>query len=1009
MRSSPPSTPNNTPEIRTMRGLYLQPNTFGVPDGALEVAQNILIKDDQTISSRRGYYQYFDPLIGTYNNIFTYQEKLLGIYDNKAAYYTDTGTYPNLVGQEHAITGEAFTLSAATRSLQSNSNFYFTSDQGILKLTSYNSFLSKAGAPPGLDVDLNYDINTTASWFAGGNTVGYRVLFGYVDDNDNTILGSPSQIAQINNPIVTGAPYASSGGGGPWTITVTSTAHGLSTGDIILFSNATDTDGDGSFPITVTGVNTFTYIVTSADPGSGTLDFAYGMAMLVEMSIPSEITTALPWFYRVYRSSQQLIATGIFSDFQLVAENMLTAGEISSGVAFFTDTVDDLLRGIILYTNENSGEGELQANTRPPLCQDMASFHGYALYANCTTRHLLSLNVIDPTAMVSGDYIEIKVDATTRRYVARTGIGNSTVNATCSSSAGLLITYPAHGLINGDTVYISNVTGGTLVQGTYFVVSSTTNNFKISLTSGGSAIAYAGETNLTVEGVTNGTYPIFYLSQSTSAAVRITDTATGILKAINRDPLALVYGQYTSGIDSIPGKMVLQAKGFTGTIYARANTLTVGTAFSPNLPDSFASGTQVASKNDQLPNAIYISKLDEPEAVPLINFLLAGSKNYPILRIQALRDTVIIVKADGVYRLTGDNVSNFIITILDNTIFCVANSSLDVLNNQVIFLSNQGVCLVSESSVEIISRAKIENEIQPILGQSALSSQTSGLGYETERLYLLTTTQPNTTEASVTWAYNILTNEWTAWDQLFSQGEIGPNDTMYYISLDNRIFVERKTQTAIDYSDQSYAATIDTISGTAATISVVGGSPKDGDMIVKDSAITWIEGDPIFVAGNTYDVTLSSSNNNLEAGDVEVLYSSFYHIIKFSPFHAGMLSKMKLFSQFMVHLRNNSMSKATFTFTGYALGGSGEVDWESLLTFEGWGAFPWGFESWGQENGIDLTIGTAPAPVARVLIPAFQARNTFIQAQIEHRKAGEALNIQAISYVVRPYDERVSR
>ena len=103
------------------------------------------------------------------------------------------------------------------------------------------------------------------------------------------------------------------------------------------------------------------------------------------------------------------------------------------------------------------------------------------------------------------------------------------------------------------------------------------------------------------------------------------------------------------------------------------------------------------------------------------------------------------------------------------------------------------------------------------------------------------------------------------------------------------------------------------------------------------------------------------------------------------------------------------MTKATISFTGYALGGSGEVVWESLLIFEGWGFFPWGFEPWGQGNGIDLSIGTTPAPVVRVLIPAFQARNTFIQAQIDHRKAGEPLNIQAVSYVVRPYEERVSR
>lgn len=1010
MRQGPPPVSNNVPEIRTMHGLYLQPNTFNVPDGALEVGENIVVKDDETLTSRRGYYEYFNPLVGTYNNLFTYQNTLLGFYDDKAAFYQDTGSAPNLVGTETILGGESFTLSATTRSLQASSNFYFTSDQGVLKLTSFNSDVYPAGAPPGLDISLLYDINTTATWFLPGNTVGYRVLFGYVDANDNTILGSPSQIAQINNPGVIGSNYISAGGG-PWTVTVTTTdPHGLSTGDILIISNATDADADGTYPITVTSPNDFTYVVTSGDPLTGTLDYGFAMAVLVEMSVPSEITTALPWFYRVYRSSQNQISVGIFSDFQLVTENILTPTEIANGVAYYSDTVDDLLRGVILYTNENSGEGELQANTRPPLCQDMAFFHNYSLYANCTSRHLLNLNVIDPTVLVAGDYIEIEVDANIRRYVAVTGVGNATVFAVPSNSAGdLLITYNNHGFSDGWTVFVANVVGGTLTAGIYFVVSSTANDFKISLTSGGSAILYGGETSLTIEGDSDGTDSIFLLSQSTSAAERITETAQGIVRAINHDALSLIYAKYTTAIDQVPGKMTFQAKGFTGVISVRANSLTAGTAFSPNLPDSFSVGPQVSSKNDQLPNAIFISKIGEPEAVPLINFILAGTKNFPIYRIVALRDTVIIVKGDGVFRMTGDSINNFTVTLLDSTVLIVAISSLDVLNNQVIFLSNQGVCLVSESSVQIISRAKIENEIQPILGQPNLSARTSGFGYETERLYLLTTTSPNDENTTVVWCYNILTNEWTSWDTLFAQAEIGPSDIMYYISIDNRLLRERKNQTAIDYSDQNYTISIDAITETTAQITVTGSyTPLEGDMIVKGEVITWIVAEPVAVSGTTFNIEISDQNNLLVL-DVVSLYAAMEHTIRFSPFHAGLLSKMKVFSQFQVHLRNNAMTKAIISFTGYALGGSGQTIWESLLTFEGWGFFPWGFEGWGQGNGIDLSIGTTPAPVVRVLIPAFQARNTFIQSQIEHRKAGEPLNIQAISYVVRPYDERVTR
>lgn len=999
---------NSVPEIRTMHGLYLQPNTFDVPDGALEEAENIVVKNDKTLTSRRGFYEYFAPLTGTLNNLFIYQSTLLAVYNNKIRYYTDTGSAPNKTGSEGTITGETFTVSGTSRSLQANSNFYFNTDEGMLKLTAYNSALSEAGAPPGLDLTASFANDSTTGWFTPGNTVGYRILFGYTDDNDNEILGAPSQIAEINNTSVTGKSYTSSGSG-PWTITVSSALHGLQTGDYLVFSTGTSANANGTYQITVVSANSFTYSENTGDPTNGTVDYAYAMPVRLEFSIPSDISTALPWFYRVYRSSQQLISVGIFSDFQLVTENMLTSSEISAHVAFYDDTVDDLLLGAQLYTNENSGEGESQSNFRPPMCKDVAYFQNYALYANCTSRHLLNLNVVDPTQLVAGDYIETKVDATTRRYVGHTGVANSTVVGACSSSSGLLITYNSHGLANNYTIYISNIIGGTLTSGTYYVVSATTNTFKISLSSGGSAIAYNGETSLSFEGVTDGTYPIFQISESTSAAVRLTDTATYIIRAINRDISSLIYGEYISAINGIPGQMRFQAKGFTGTIYVRANTTTAGSAFSPALPDSFNSGNQVFSKNDHLPNVIFISKLGEPEAVPIVNFLPAGSKNFEILRIRALRDSVIIVKEDGVYRMTGDNISNFSIVILDNTVFCVAENSLSVLNNQVVFLSNQGVCLVSESSVQIISREKIEDEIQPILGKDNLSAQTAGVGYETERLYLITTILPNENTATVNWCFNILTNEWTSWDQLFVQAIIGPEDRMYYITLDNKIQRERKEQTAIDYSDQNYDVSIDAIDGTAATITVSGGLPKEGDMIVKDDVITWIDSEPVLVSGNTYTVVFNASNN-LAQGDNEIIYTSFYHRIKFSPFHGGELSKMKLFSQFMMHFRNNYMTKAIMSFTGYALGGSGSVDWSTPLTnSQGWGSEPWGFFGWGEGNGIDLPIGTGPAGVMRILVPAFQARTTYIQAEFEHRKAGEPLGIQAISYVVRPYNERVTR
>lgn len=1004
------------PEIKTFTGLYLQKNSFGLPDGYLEQAENTVISKDNIIQKRRGFYKYYDPLSGTLNRLFNYQNKLLAAYENAIVYYDDAGSTPNQTGTQHALSGQTVAIAPprVSRSIQGNNNFYFTTDNGPLKLTSYNSAISQTGAPPGLDISATFINGINSDFLAGGQIVGYRVVFGYKDVNGNLILGAPSDIATIANTLVENKTGTRSGGG-PYTITVASTAHGLATGMYMNFTlhsgSAFDSDAVGDYQITVIDANSFSYSV-AGDPGAatGALDYSYAMPVQLEFSIPSDITTALPWFYQVYRSSQQEISVGVFSDFKLLDEMSLTSAQISARVAFFVDDYEDVLLGAELYTNENSREGELQANFRPPLSDDVTFYKGYAIYANCTTRQLISLAVIDPSVLISGDYIELKITATTRRYVARTGVGNRTVRGTCSSSSGLLITYTAHGLANGDTVYIANVVGGTLTQGTYYVVSVTANNFKISLTSGGAAIAYNSETALDFEGVTDGTYPIFYLSTSSDAAVRLRDTAQGIVKAVNRDSLSLIYAQYTSGLEDIPGKMRFQAKGFGAAIYIRANSTVAGGAFSPVLPDSFSVGTQVFSTNDDLPHAIYISKFSEPEAVPLVNFLLIGSKNKEIKRIHALRDSIIILKEDGAWRLTGDNINNFAVTLLDGTVLIAAPSSSDVLNNQVVFLSNQGVCLVTESSVQIISRT-IEDAIQPILGQPDLALYTGGVSYESERLYIMTTTTPNDEEPTQVYVYNFLTSGWTTWTTLFSQGVIGPSDKLYLVDLDNNIQKERKDQTKIDYTGQNYAVTVSNVSTDKFTCHITmpsGGVPQIGDIVVKNDVINRISEVPVNVTGDEYSVEFLLPCN-LADSDSVILYAKITSRLKFAPFHAGLVGRMKQYSEVQLHLRDASLSKMDITFSGDTYGTSEMVTWQALTSNAGWGLFPWGFEPWGQTEVINLTLGTRPAPIVRTYVPKFQARNTFLQTLLEHAQAAEQMNIQSISFAVRPYGGRVSR
>lgn len=1001
------------PEIKKFLGLYLQKNSFVVPDGAMEQALNVVVSHDDVINKIRGFYTYFTPGAGTLNNLFFYQQKLMAIFGTKLSYFTDAGSSPNFTGTESVLTGATVAVTAPrrSRSLQAGGNLYMTSDNGILKVDAYNGKIFGSGSPPGLDLTALFDASNGP--FTGDSEVAYRVVFGRRDANDNLLLGAPSDTLVLSNLKVTGVAWSRTTN----VVTVTSPAHNLASGMSIVVSNSSVSNpvAAGTYTVTVTGYNTFTISSTAAND-TGTLDYTATRSVMLETSIPSQITTtADAYFIQIYRSSYTATAAITPSpDFRLVEERLLTSAEITARVVFYKDEVEaDLVNfATELYTNPNSREGELQANERPPSCQDLTLYKGYAIHANCVTRHLLNLDVIDTTTLASGDYIEVKVDVTTRRYVARTGVGNITVTSESTTFVTTTITvnYTAHGLLATDTIYVSNAKGtGTLPSGTYTVATVPTAD-SFTFTAGAAPTTL---TDLDFEGVTNGTYNIFRLESSAlSVAVRLRNTARGIVKAINRDSSSLVYARYISGITDVPGKMRFSAKGFTAAIYVRANTTTAGSSFNPPLPDSFASGTQVFSRNDQKPNSFFSSKLDETEAVPIANEFQAGPKNEAILRCLALRDSIIFLTEGGIYRTTGDGPQNFTTTILDNTVRCVAADSAVLLNNQVYLLSNQGICVVSESAVQILSR-KIENVIEPVVGKTNVATQSGAIGYESDRTYRLSTIGPNDSTRTTTYLYNVLNDTWTESDFLFTAGVVGANDTLYTVSTANKILKERKNQNRIDYCAENFSVTVVSVASDklSAVITSSSTTPVKGDVIAKDTAFSRIAA--VTPAGSDYTLTFYRPTN-LVAADTPVLYKAFSSRVKFSPYHAGLVGRGKQFSQLQIHTRTSSVTRLSISFGGQIFGSSDVTEWKvsnviSSATAIGWGIEPWGLFSWGEADGISTIYRTENAPVIRLWVPQFQQRSTFIQAVLEHMEAGEAMEIQALSWAVRAYSERVSK
>lgn len=1001
-----------------------------MPDGALEVAKNVVMTKDAILSKRRGFYEYFDPDQDTLNRLATFSNTLMAIFTNGISSFADTGTNPNETGSRTELSGETVSITGGrvSRFAESNKNFYFTTDNGVFKIESVSSSIFRSGTPPALY--LRGDFLAANGPISGGSSlldgsqVAYRVVFGRRDSNSNLLLGAPSDILGLSNAKVVGVAWTRSTN----VVTVTvGVGHNLIAGMTVVISGSTGATpvGAGSFTITAVTSTTYDFAETAAD-SSGDLDYSVTRQARIEFGIPSEIDSVTDDpFVQVYRSSQTNdVDTTPSSDFKLVTERLLTVDEISLGFGTYDDSIDNILLGSELYTNPNSREGELQSNSRPPLCTDMALYKEHVFYSNTTSRHILSLDIIDSTAMVDGDYVEIQtVGDVIRRYVARTGAGNQLLTAeSVAGTTTITVTYTAHGFSTGDTVVISNVTG-TITPAEYTLTGVTANTF--TFTAGASetatAVSFQGLGSL----LSGTLYPMFTLDiASLSLAVRLRNTAQGLVKAIDRDSSSVIYAQYVSGIVGVPGKMRFQAKGFGGAIQVRAITSTAGAGFSPALTTTFAS---TESTNDEQPNALFIGKISEPEAVPLVNFLLVGARNQAIVRIAALRDSLIVIKEDGVFRITGDSVGGFVATILDSTVVCIAPSSVAVINNQVVMLSNQGFCLITENSVQIISRV-IEDVIQPIVGLPDIATATAGVAHETERLYLCSTLEPSGSgNPTVTYCYNILNNSWTTWNEVFNQAAIGANDKLHTVTYGNKINRQRKNQTKLDFAGQNYEVSVTAVdtSTNSVTLTSASATPQEGWIIVYNGVINRIIS-AVLISESSYAVTFerASTIEVTGAGWGEepwgefpwgslspVMYASHETQIKLAPFHGGMVGRFKQFAQFQIHQRGGALSGLEISYSGANSSSSGAVDWSNagISSDVGWGLGYWGLFPWGDEEGISIVTGTQAGSIARVYVPIEQQRSTFIQPILTHSRAAEEMNLQAMSFSVRAFQERVSR
>jgi hypothetical protein len=743
-----------------------------------------------------------------------------------------------------------------------NSNFYFTSSKGIRRLSAVDGFISNAGAIKALDISLDLVPATTSPILPQNSQLGYRVLWGYKDVNGNFFYGSPStrntiglsvsdlilpdfntllnkidaaaaanggatdpnHLSDVNyfstlniattssaavlnsalkglaaklendlnytsggtagslnprygrSPGVTGGSPAITANTAAAQTIVASLAHGLTNGSLITIEGSNSIPSiDGQYTIFGVTANTFTINVTVTTAGS-TGTWTSGLAQ----NYPTPTTDVAQDYI-----DQQAFFDGIVDLLLLEPDptKILTAAQTAGA-----------------FTNSTQGENVSITLSVP---DDVTPSHFYQIYRTAASAG----SDVDP-----GDTegLVFEDNPTAAQIIA--GTITVTDDTTDDFRGADLYTNPTQeGILqaNEPPPWAKDITIYKNIM--FFANTKTLQKKQVSLFGTAGLIG----TTITINGVVftfaaseNTAMGDVLVDTSGTPAQNADTTARSLVKVVNRYPAnTTVYAYYISGTNDVPGQILFEARNLDVPQFSiqESNASVGDTNFNPSIGT-----TAVTSDNETTKNRVYYSKQNQFEAVPLLNYFNVGSGDKDIIRVIPLRDSLFVLKSDGIYRISGDTTSSLNLTLFDSTTSIKGPETIAVGNNQINTFSDEGVVTISDTGINIISRP-IENQILPITHFTNLNSTAFAVYYHTDRKYILFLPETETdTVATIAWVYNNITNAWVNWDMSKTCAiNNTADDKLYFGAADiNYIEQERKNYDRTDFADREYTLTI---------------------------------------------------------------------------------------------------------------------------------------------------------------------------------------------------------